>query len=143
MVVYNLVIFNRNGVNVFSRYWGDIGEVYGDHEMKLFFGLIFQTKYFCKTMSPKPLATLQMPDVFSLATNEYKLFIHESPSGWRIAMMTDPDVQDPQGRSLLERIYRLLVDKVLKNPLYTPHAQISSTIFHKQLSNLVENSLFH
>lgn len=129
MALFALVIFNKGGHCVYRKLWGDCATKFGEHELKLLFGMIFQTKYFAKTMTPRELGPFEEPQTTSFTTKEYKLSVFESVSGWRLCLFTDPSVSDLEGRNALQRVYELLVQFVVKNPLSALEGPIESSKF--------------
>jgi hypothetical protein len=64
-------------------------------------------------------------------TSMYKLHYFETASGYRIVVNSDAQTGDL--REQLKRIYELIVDYVVKNPLYEITDDITSELFISRL----------
>jgi len=64
----------------------------------------------------------------------------ETPTGLRLVLTTDPAV--PRLQESLLHLYKLYVDTVLKNPIYTPGDVIDAPGFNSRLDAWIENLPF-
>lgn len=70
-------------------------------------------------------------------TSAYKLHYFETASGYRIVLNSDPATGDL--REQLKRIYELIVDFVVKNPLFDVNDSIKSELFVSKLTQYLQS----
>ncbi|KAI9193385.1 Sybindin-like protein [Polychytrium aggregatum] len=160
MTIYNIYIFDRKCACIYFSSWNvDPGlkgdsqeydemplnpskargtlsgtqEIAWDEEVKLVYGVIFSLRNFVSKLSTK-----QPKDCFtSYRTKTYKLHFFEAPSGLKIVMSTDPNM-DTQ-REALQLIYsNIYVEYVVKNPLQGP-GPIRNDLFKQKLHQFVRS----
>lgn len=134
MVVFNLYIFNRQGICIHYREWSrpkDVKHGAGSQQddQKQLFGLLWTMNNFCSTMNPRETSKPQLGQprrigegcsFKSFTTTTYKCHYLELPSGTKLALNTTRDIGDL--RDLLLMLNDLLVDRVVKSPTYEPGA---------------------
>jgi len=99
-------------------------------------GLLYSTKAFVKMLTPRKLDETETEPFSSFTTKEYKLHYLETLTGLRFALTSDPSVGKITDQ--LRTFYKLYVDYVLKNPLYTLGTVIDTPLFVQKLSTMVE-----
>jgi hypothetical protein len=131
-MLFNLYIFNRLGACVFYEEWNRKKAAANlDDEQNLIYGMLYAFKQFVLKTSPKP--ELEASGFHYFRTSTYKLHYFETASGFRIVLNSDAATADL--RAELKQIYLLLVDFVVKNPLYTPNdAFATDGLFHQNLT---------
>eukprot|EP00198_Chlamydomonas_reinhardtii_P006183 XP_001695519.1 component of TRAPP complex [Chlamydomonas reinhardtii] len=147
MGCFNIYIFNRQGVCIFSHAWfrpksvkAGAGSQEGDH--KQMFGLIWTLGNFCATLDPKDPSKPQLGTprkigqgckFRSFTTNNYKCNFLEVPSGIKLVLNTHreaPDLSD-----VLQSLYDdIFVEYVVKNPTYNPGQPFTSEQFMNALN---------
>jgi len=137
-MIFSLYIFDRQGKCLLYRGWNqkNKSKTAIEHEKKLVFGLLFSAKAFVNKMAPRKLDETENEPLYSFTTKDYKLHYLETLTGLRFAMTTAPSV----GRiiEVLQDIYRLYVDYVIKNPLHRSGGLIQSPLFVTKLEQMVE-----
>lgn len=126
MTVFCVLIYNREGDLLFSSWHQNTEKKIGEHERRLFFGMIFQMKYLSNALTPKKQGELEHPTVLGFSTLEYRVHLVETLTGYRIVMMTDPVT--PDQTPFLWNLYSQWNSLVLRNPLHSPHAPGSHTM---------------
>lgn len=117
-MLFNLYIFNRLGACVFYEEWHRKKAAANlEDEQNLIYGMLYAFKQFVLKTSPKP--ELEANGFHFFRTSAYKLHYFETASGFRIVLNSDANTGDL--RNELKQIYLLLVDYVVKNPLYQPN----------------------
>eukprot|EP00758_Cryptobia_borreli_P015299 Tbor_TRINITY_DN6012_c0_g1::TRINITY_DN6012_c0_g1_i2::g.10198::m.10198/K20300/TRAPPC1, BET5; trafficking protein particle complex subunit 1 len=135
-MIYTFYIFNRYADCIFYRNWGRLSPE-EEGESNLVAGLIYSLKIVMKQLSYDGNAGYK-----ALSTSYYKLHFLETPTGYRFALTTSPDMSASFGQSLLEEIFRtLFVEFVVKDILYTHQkgAAIMSPKFGAELSQLLKD----
>ncbi|XP_066912999.1 trafficking protein particle complex subunit 1-like [Clytia hemisphaerica] len=135
MTIYNLYIFDRNGICLYYHDWQrkKSSNLPRDEEQKLMYGMIFSLKSFVTRMSP-----MDTKDAFgSYRTSTYKLNYLEVPTGLKIVLNTDLNIGKID--DVLHEIYKIYVDYVVKNPLTEMGEPIESDLFVSKLNNYVQN----
>ena len=74
---------------------------------------------------------------YSFNTADYKVHYLETPNGLRVVLTTDPSL--PRLQDALLWIYKLYVECVVKNPLYTPGTTIEAPVFCTKLDAWIES----
>ncbi|VDN60347.1 unnamed protein product [Dracunculus medinensis] len=128
MTIYNFYLFNKDGCCVSYKEWKREKEA----EFRLMYGMLLSLRSFSSKLSTKS----GQQQVKSYETNQYKMNYLETPSGLKMVLNTDPLASGIS--ELMRMIFQLYVDIVVKNPLIDPSNVISSEIFEKRLSELVE-----
>jgi hypothetical protein len=133
-MIYNLYIFNRDGVCLLYHEWNRPIRTADSREadQKLMFGFLFSLKQVVSKLTPDH----GMPGFHACATNKFKLNYFETASGLRIVLNTDPRCGDM--REALRFIYSsIYVEYASKNPLYTPGEPLDSELFTATLDRYV------
>ncbi|XP_071798403.1 trafficking protein particle complex subunit 1-like [Asterias amurensis] len=139
MTVFNLYIFDRNGVCLFYQEWNrhKHSGLSQEEEFKLMYGMIFSIKSFVSRMAP-----VDFKDGFtSFCTSAYKLHFHETASGLKFVMNTSLSVISIKDE--LQYIYSaLFVEHVVRNPLSKLGQPIDSHIFKTKLDSYIRGLPF-
>ncbi|KAK2573331.1 Trafficking protein particle complex subunit 1, partial [Acropora cervicornis] len=126
MTIYNLYIFDRNGLCLYYESWNRRKEsnMSKDEEFKLMYGMLYSIKSFVARMSPTD------------STSKYKLHFYETPTGLKFILNTDLSVENT--RDILFNIYsRIYVEYVVKNPLCQLGEPIQSELFASKLDTFI------
>ncbi|XP_038051214.1 trafficking protein particle complex subunit 1-like [Patiria miniata] len=139
MTIYNLYIFDRNGVCLFYQEWTREKHpgMSQEEEFKLMYGMIFSIKSFVSRMAP-----VDFKDGFSsFCTSSYKLHFHETASGLKFVMNTSLNVGSIHDE--LQHIYSaIFVEHVVRNPLSKLGQAIDSQLFKTKLDSYVRGLPF-
>ncbi|CAJ0568180.1 unnamed protein product, partial [Mesorhabditis spiculigera] len=133
MPIYNIYLFNRKGLLLYYREWKRDRQNGMDRseEGKLFFGMLLSLKSFAERMSSREgYQTIRF-----FKTSAYKCSYLESPTGLIFALNAHPEAHG--GNELLQEIYKLYVDTVIKNPLANPEDPIDNELFTTRLDAIV------
>eukprot|EP00744_Colponema_vietnamica_P018815 GILI01026571.1.p1 GENE.GILI01026571.1~~GILI01026571.1.p1 ORF type:complete len:140 (+),score=52.14 GILI01026571.1:149-568(+) len=127
-MIFNLFIFNRQGVCLFYEEWNRKRPTQNiEEEKKLMFGLLWSLKSFTQKISPKPVTAFN-----SYTTPLYKLHFFETASGLKFVLLTDPSAGDLKEE--LRAIYSgIFIPYVVRNPLYRPGEPVQCPIFSSTL----------
>ena len=87
-----------------------------DEAKKNLFGLLFSAKAFINQMTPHELGEIETEPFYSFTTPEYTVHYHETMSGLRFVVTTDPSVT----KLAFDKIYSIYITHVVKNPTYNP-----------------------
>lgn len=114
---------------------------------RLLSGLLFSMRVFCQQISPSatpkktvsvsaggPLAGHRDSDISftSFCTPTYRLHYLETPTGYKFACLTNPEV--PYMKEALHHVYvHLFVEIVIKGPAFSPSKPVHSPAFAEQL----------
>jgi len=135
MTIYNLYVFDRNGLCVFYREWKreKVAGMERNEEFKLMFGMLLSLRSFAAKLAPRD----GKQSVRSFQTSTYKLNLFETPTGLKFAMNTDVSAGGIQ--ELLRQIYsQIYVELVVMNPLVDASKDIDSDLFKTRLDDLVQ-----
>lgn len=136
MTVYNLYIFDRNGVCLYYAEWNRTKQsgLSQDEEFKLMYGMLFSLKSFVSRMSP----TDPTHGLLSFRTSQYKLNFYETPTGLKFVVNTDLSVGNI--REALHHIYsQIYVEYVVKNPACVQGQPITSELFRTKLDEYIRS----
>ena len=135
MVIYNLYLFDRNGICIFYTEWNRNKQlsISRDEEFKLMYGMVFSIKSFVSRISPNGTK-----DRFiSFKTSKYKLHFFETLSNLKFLMTTDVNVGNLC--DLLEKIFTsVYVEYVVKNPVVELGKPITSDLFKTKLDECIQ-----
>jgi len=138
--VHYMYMFNRLGQCLHYHEWSRPRRP--EHglaeDAKLVFGLLFSLKQFCIKVDPcRAEGDNEDGSVArSIATDTYKLHFLDSPTGIRIALVTEPSAGDL--RAAMRHIYEnLYAQMVMRNPEYEPGAAIKCENFCRELDRYV------
>jgi len=150
MVLYNIYIFDRDGICLYYWEWSRPKSIRPPltplDDQKNLYGLFFSMKTFAAALDPngegKPLGAQarigEGCSFHSFRTNNYKLHFFESPSGIKIVLNTDNEVGDL--KSQLAYIYECIyVEYVIKNPLYLSGRPVDFELFSARLNSYVRS----
>eukprot|EP00811_Abedinium_folium_P013822 NODE_22863_length_691_cov_3.381206.p1 GENE.NODE_22863_length_691_cov_3.381206~~NODE_22863_length_691_cov_3.381206.p1 ORF type:complete len:149 (+),score=50.25 NODE_22863_length_691_cov_3.381206:135-581(+) len=118
-MIYQLFILARGQKCIYHACWNQAKPVVDlQATTKLLLGVVMTLMSFTKQISPKAAdgKVLRSQGFVSYVTPSYKLHALETATGYRLILTTDPTVADQQ--ETLFHIYRLLVDEVIKQPMY-------------------------
>lgn len=90
----------------------------------------------CVTL-PRSLDETEHEPFYSFQTSEYKVHYLQTPNGLRIVLTTDPSL--PKLQEALHYIYKIYVEYVVKNPLYTLGEAIEAPVFTTKLEAWLES----
>ncbi|KRT83464.1 hypothetical protein AMK59_3431 [Oryctes borbonicus] len=137
MTVYNLYIFDKNGILLYYCEWNRFKQsgMTKEEEAKLMYGMLFSIKSFVSKISP-----LDTKEGFLYyKTSKYTLHYLEIASGLKLIINTDNNAQGV--RELLQQIYsQIYVEYVVKNPITSINQPIQSDLFKTKLDNFVKSS---
>lgn len=133
MTIYNIYIFDRNGLCLYHQDWQrkKHSNLPIDEEHKLMYGMLFSMKSFISRMSPAD----SKDTLVSYQTNNCKLNFMETPAGLKIVLNTDLAAKNID--DVLQRIFKLYVDYVVKNPLTQFGQPIENELFVKELNGYI------
>ncbi|XP_076063967.1 blocked early in transport 5 isoform X2 [Oratosquilla oratoria] len=119
MTVYNLYVFDRNGMLLH----------YGEWNRKKQAG-----------MSREEVSPTDVKEgFFNYVTNKYRLSFYETPTRIKFILNTDPHAQGV--KELLHQIYtQVYVEYVVRNPMCTLNHPIESELFVAKLDELIKQS---
>lgn len=138
-MLYSLHIFTSNGECIFRQLWNenqDQKKTQSEYE-RLLFGMLFSLRRFNTKMSPKSMDELESEAMYTLTTKGYRLHYFETLTRTRFVLMTDPLVQSQ--RQVLQRVYDLYTENVLKNPTYKVGSPIELPNFVEKLRGYFVN----
>lgn len=135
-------IFNKDGTCLYYRDWKSKGKVDAKELMnqkKNMFGLLLTLKTFVNEISPvKPEGFASEP-IRYFETSEYKLHYMETQSGLRFALSTNVGASGML--PVLQQMYRLFVDFVVRNPTCEQGAEVKVGRFNDELERYVKSDL--
>jgi hypothetical protein len=133
MTIYNIYMFDRNGLCLYHQDWQrkKQSNLPLDEEYKLMYGMLFSMKSFITRMSP----TDSKDTLVSYQTNNCKLNFMETPAGLKIVLNTDLAAKNVE--ECLQNIYKLYVDYVVKNPLTQFGEPIENELFVSRLNGYI------
>ncbi|KAL3075748.1 hypothetical protein niasHS_012578 [Heterodera schachtii] len=134
MTIYNLYFFNRHGVCLAYKEWcrEKKSGISPDEELKLVNGMLLSLRSFSHKLATR---ADQMPLISCFRTSSYKMNYMETATGLKMILNTDPDaVSIPE---LLQSIFCVFVETVLKNPFVDTSKRIDSELFNKRVDELV------
>ncbi|XP_076063977.1 blocked early in transport 5 isoform X3 [Oratosquilla oratoria] len=137
MTVYNLYVFDRNGMLLHYGEWNRKKQagMSREEEAKLMYGMIFSIKSFITKVSPTDVKE----GFFNYVTNKYRLSFYETPTRIKFILNTDPHAQGV--KELLHQIYtQVYVEYVVRNPMCTLNHPIESELFVAKLDELIKQS---
>jgi len=144
MTIYGLYIFNREGTCLLNRRYNQSSSSTSSksaiQQQKLMWGLLYSLKDFVKQLTPNTLDENEQEPFHSFTTSEYKVHYLETPHGLRIVLTSDPAL--PRLHETLGQIYKLYVEYVVKNPLYTLGQPIQAPVFQARLEGWMESLPF-
>nr|CAD2159150.1 unnamed protein product [Meloidogyne enterolobii] len=105
-----------------------------EEEFKLVHGMLLSLRSFTHKLATK---TGHLPLVHSYKTSSYKMNYMETATGLKMVLNADPDAVAIA--ELMQAIFAMFVETVLKNPFLDTSKQIDSELFHKRLDELVRS----
>eukprot|EP00471_Norrisiella_sphaerica_P006249 CAMPEP_0184479134 /NCGR_PEP_ID=MMETSP0113_2-20130426/972_1 /TAXON_ID=91329 /ORGANISM="Norrisiella sphaerica, Strain BC52" /LENGTH=145 /DNA_ID=CAMNT_0026857143 /DNA_START=124 /DNA_END=561 /DNA_ORIENTATION=- len=137
--IYTIYVYNREGTCLFLRkYNGDSKQNPKEIEIekKNMFGTLFTLKTFVNAITPKTMDEWEKEPISYFQTSQYQLHYLETASGLRFAVSTPPDA--PNMGRVLNRLYKLYVDYVVRNPCYTLGSEIVLPGFVQRVETYVK-----
>jgi|TARA_B100000524_G_C23635855_1_gene364916 hypothetical protein len=142
--LFSIHIFSRKGACLYYKQLSrplDSGSRSGEktpneleQEHKLMFGFLFSLKQFVHKISPDGPGP---SGFYACNTSTYKLHYHEVPSGMRLVLCTEKNA--PDLREALRHIYaNIVVETLVKNPLWQPDTPIDAPAFVEQLDGYLK-----
>lgn len=135
MTIYNLYFFNKNGLCIAYKEWSreKLASMPQDEEFKLVYGMLHSLRAFSCKLSTKE----GQQHVLNYKTSVYCMNYMETATGIKIAINTDPDADGIS--QLLQAIYQIYVQTVLKNPFVDTNEKITSKMFHGKIDEIVRS----
>ncbi|CAK5085476.1 unnamed protein product [Meloidogyne enterolobii] len=136
MTIYNFYFFNRKGTCLAYKEWcrEKKSGLSQEEEFKLVHGMLLSLRSFTHKLATK---TGHLPLVHSYKTSSYKMNYMETATGLKMVLNADPDAVAIA--ELMQAIFAMFVETVLKNPFLDTSKQIDSELFHKRLDELVRS----
>ncbi|KAL5284267.1 TRAPPC1 family protein [Megaselia abdita] len=136
-MINNLYIFDKYGNLLYYDEWNrpKKGEIKQEEEQKLMYGMLISIKSFVNRLSP----TDTREGFLYYKTNKYALHYLETPSGLKFVMNTD--VAAMNVREFLQQLYgKVWVEYVVRDPLWEPGTEVTSSLFKSKLDDFVKQS---
>jgi len=131
MVLYSFYMFNRFGDCIYSQSWARSVEQ-NPNEQKLVAGVIFALQTFTAA-----LATSGNGGFRAMRTPLYKLHYKETMTGYRLAVMTDPEFPTAVAQEFLDAVFlRCFNDCVARDPSYRHEQGVTLQQFPKFASGM-------
>ncbi|KEG15202.1 trafficking protein particle complex subunit 1 [Trypanosoma grayi] len=113
MTLYSVYIFNRYGDNIYYAQWKRTSAVQ-EGEASLVAGFIYTLQHLSSQLSSTGLGGLK-----AVQTPLYKLHFAETMTGYRVALLTDKDMNTSLVQGILAEMFREVFQKtVTKDPNY-------------------------
>ncbi|KAI1716463.1 sybindin-like family domain-containing protein [Ditylenchus destructor] len=133
MTIYNFYFFNKNGICIAYKEWSreKRAAMSQEEEFKLVYGMLLSLRSFCSKLSIKGGQQL----VQNFRTSSYRMNYMETNTGLKFVLNTDPDADGIP--DLLQSIFQIYIETVLKNPFADTSKKIQSEIFHSRVDEAV------
>lgn len=133
MTLYSIYIFNRYGDNIFYKEWKRTRTA-TEGEPGLVAGFVYTLQHISSQLSSTANGGLR-----AVQTPLYKLHYYETMTGYRVALLTDKEMNTSLIRSVLVELFReVFTNTVTKDPNYR-HEQgclITGPEFEEALDHL-------
>eukprot|EP00993_Chasmostoma_nieuportense_P005670 NODE_6293_length_552_cov_13.303529_g6128_i0.p1 GENE.NODE_6293_length_552_cov_13.303529_g6128_i0~~NODE_6293_length_552_cov_13.303529_g6128_i0.p1 ORF type:complete len:164 (-),score=62.00 NODE_6293_length_552_cov_13.303529_g6128_i0:59-523(-) len=137
MVVFALWIINKTGGLIFEKEFatGRLPTLSTNAFLKL--ASVFHAQN-AIAQQLAPVCVNECSGIQCLEADGFKLFCHETVTALKFVLITDPSCTSAQIDPLLQSIYELYADYVLKNPFYEVEQPIRVSRWEAKLKEKVE-----
>ncbi|KAL7418570.1 hypothetical protein Q5752_007028 [Cryptotrichosporon argae] len=133
MTIHSLWVINKAGGLVFSRYYSDTLPPLALNTILILAGTLHGVHAITARLSPTTAGPLAGLDSFEAEGWGAKVFLTATGTKFVVLHSLGQHGLD----ELLERVYEIYADAVMKNPFHTPEMPINSALFESRLAALM------
>lgn len=139
MPVLSVLVINKAGGLVFHRSFDSAVKLENNEALRqasTFHALFCVAQELCPVSRDDDL---QASGIQTIVDEEFVLKCFHTPTGVKFVLTATPDILEEQMKKMLQQIYALYVDLVLKNPFHVLDNVIQAEKFIIKIEQLVEN----
>eukprot|EP01067_Filipodium_phascolosomae_P002311 Filipodium_phascolosomae@DN2362_c0_g1_i2.p2 len=133
-MIYSFYLYYRQECIYYSDFQRTLKPKNLQAEQKLISGLLFSMRAFAQKIAPAKTETID-----SFTTRYYKLHLLQTPTGYKLVLVTDPGVMDQL--ELLRFVYSdIFVPTCLSDPCFEIGSTINNASFTSQLNACLQST---
>ncbi|KAI0344852.1 Sybindin-like protein [Trametopsis cervina] len=131
MAVFGLWVINKAGGLVYQRSFGDGLPGLTSNEYLVVAGTLHGIHAITSRLSPTGLSS----GAQVIEGESFKMTILLTATGTKFVLLTSP--VEPSAETVLQKVYEIYSDAVMKNPFHTPEMPIRSEGFDTRIASLI------
>ncbi|EKM54459.1 uncharacterized protein PHACADRAFT_162843 [Phanerochaete carnosa HHB-10118-sp] len=132
MTIFGLWVINKAGGLVYQRNFGDGLPSQTSNEYLVLAGTLHGIHAITSRLSP----TGSGSGAQVIEGESFKMTIFLTPTGTKFVLLTSPI--EPTAETVLQKVYEIYADAVMKNPFHTPEMPIRSEAFDTRIAALIK-----
>ncbi|EIM22533.1 Sybindin-like protein [Wallemia mellicola] len=132
-IVHSLWILNKAGGLVYLRSFSDQLPGLNTNEQLVLAGTLHGVHAICSRISP--ITTSKSSGMQLLESDSFDLTVFLTRTGTKFVLITTPG--HPASQALLNRVYEIYADTVMKNPFHIPEMPIRNEMFDTALDGFL------
>ncbi|TIA87255.1 hypothetical protein E3P99_03288 [Wallemia hederae] len=137
-LVHSLWILNKAGGLVYSRSFSDQLPNLNSNEQLVLAGTLHGVHAICSRLSP--VTSTKCSGIQVLESDSFDLTIFLTRTGTKFVLITTPG--HPASQALLNRVYEVYADTVMKNPFHIPEMPIRNEMLDTTLDGFLRTPDF-
>ncbi|KAL2052473.1 hypothetical protein ABVK25_007345 [Lepraria finkii] len=137
MVVYSLIIINKAGGLVFNRDFNPALNKVSVNDLLVLAGTFHGVHAITKSLTPPSLAipSKDRTGIEVLESSQFRLTCFQTFTGTKFLLFTEP--HQPNVDTIIQKVYELYADYVMKNPFYQLEMPIRCEAFERGLMSYI------
>ncbi|KIP10851.1 hypothetical protein PHLGIDRAFT_64753 [Phlebiopsis gigantea 11061_1 CR5-6] len=132
MTIFGLWVINKAGGLVYQRNFGDGLPGLTSNEYLVLAGTLHGIHAITSRLSP----TGSSSGAHVIEGESFKMTIFLTATGTKFVLLTTP--VEPTAEAVLQKVYEVYADAVMKNPFHTPEMPIRSEAFDTRIAALIK-----